>query len=196
MPGGGNQSIIMGINMVGSQPNDATRIFSKPTTDQREQGGAIADYFEAAIAGLRKCTFGTIVNNAGGVAATGTIVFSAANSVGDTIIINGVTFTAVASGATGNHFNVGSSATTQANLVAQAINAASNSLVNPFLNVNAASGTVTFTATQIVGLFPLGSAGNLITIAKGVDSGSVMTVSGARLTGGVDASPNLYHLGA
>jgi len=197
--GGNSQNVIIGINIPNEQAGDVTRTFGKSSTLQREQARSIANFFDAAASGLKSCFFGTTVNNAGSVNAAGTIVFSGACSVDDTIIINGVTFTAVASGATGNHFNVGSSATTQANLVAQAINGATNALVNPFINVDSMStpGTLIVTAaTSNGGLFPLGTAGNLITIAKGVDAGSVMTVSGARLTGGVNPTPTGYGLGA
>ena len=41
------------------------------------------------------------------VQASGTVTFTGVGAANDTILINGVTFTAVASGATGNQWNVG-----------------------------------------------------------------------------------------
>src|SRR4051812_48431343 len=52
--------------------------------------------------------------NDDGVAATQTITFSGVGQAADTILINGVTFTAVAAGAAGNQWNVGGSATLSA----------------------------------------------------------------------------------
>jgi hypothetical protein len=112
------------------------------------------------------------------VKASGTIIFSAAASADDTVLINGVTFTAKASGATGNQWNVGASATATAANLAAAINASVTSLVSGYVTAGAATGTLTITSAFY------GLSGNQCTIASGVDSGSVMTVSGARLTAG------------
>jgi phage tail sheath gpL-like len=114
------------------------------------------------------------------VQASGTIAFSNVASANDTILINGVTFTAKASGATGNQWNVGADATACAANLAAAINASVTSLVASYVTAAAATGTVTITSAFY------GLAGNQCTIAKGVDSGSVMTVSGARLTAGAE----------
>lgn len=114
--------------------------------------------------------------------ATGTFTFSAAATANDTVLINGVTFTAVASGATGNQWNVGASATATATNLAAAINASVTALVSGYVTATSALGVVTVKSVFY------GTAGNMVTIAKGVDAGSVITVSGARLTGGaVDA---------
>ena len=110
--------------------------------------------------------------------ASGTIVFSAQASANDTVIINGVTFTCVASGATGNQWNAGVSATATAANLATAINASATALVSGYVTASAATGTLTITSVFY------GLSGNQCTIAKGVDAGGVMTVSGARLTGG------------
>lgn len=110
--------------------------------------------------------------------ASGTVTFSAAATANDTVLVNGVTLTAVASGATNNQWNVGTGATGSANGLAAAINASSTALVSGQVTAAAAAGVVTITAVAY------GVTGNAITIAEGVDGGSVMTVSGARLTGG------------
>lgn len=112
------------------------------------------------------------------VQASGTFTFSAQASADDTILINGVTFTCVASGATGNQWNAGASATATATNLAAAINASVTSLVSGYVTASSALGVVTVTSVFY------GLSGNMTTIAEGVDGGSVITVSGARLTGG------------
>ncbi len=112
------------------------------------------------------------------VRASGTISFSAVATADDTLIINGVTFTAKASGATGNEFNVGVTATASATNLAAAINASGTALVSGYVTASSLVGVVTVTSAFY------GLSGNQTTIAEGVDFGSVITVSGARLTAG------------
>lgn len=119
------------------------------------------------------------------VRASGTITFSGTGAANDTILINGVTFTAKASGATGNQWNVGASAALSAANLAAAINASVTSLVSGYVTASAASGVVTITSAFY------GLAGNQCTIAEGVDAGGAMAVSGARLTGGAADSGEL-----
>lgn len=146
----------------------------------------IARYFEGAVAGLRSCSF-TVFSNP--TAATGTITFSGTGAANDTILINGVTFTAKASGATGDQWNVGASATASAAALAAAINASATALVSGHVTASAASGVVTITSKFS------NVSGNAVTIAEGVDSGNAMTVSGARLTGGTNGTTATYRLG-
>lgn len=111
-------------------------------------------------------------------AASGSVAFSNTSSANDTVLVNGVTFTAVASGATGNQWNIGASATASAANLSTTINASTTAMVTGIVTSSASVGTLTFSSIDF-GIF-----GNTTTIAKGVDAGSVMTVSGARLTGG------------
>lgn len=135
------------------------------------------------IAGaVSNATVATVIDDGNAVSATGTITLSGINTANDTILINGSTLTAVASGATGTQFNVGTTAATQAANIASAINAATNALINAQVTASALGAVVTITSA-----IP-GVAGNAVTIAKGTDAGSVMTVSGARLTGGSAAT--------
>jgi hypothetical protein len=112
------------------------------------------------------------------VKASGTITFSDHATANDTLIINGVTFTAKASGAGANEFNVGASATASATNLAAAINASVTALVSGYVTATSALGVVTVSSAFY------GLSGNQATIAEGVDSGSVISVSGARLTAG------------
>lgn len=133
------------------------------------------NYFSALGSGVRRAS---VEVDLAAVQASGTITFSGTGAANDTILINGVTFTAKASGATGNEWNVGASATLSAAALAAAINASATALVSGLVSAAAVSGVVTITALRA------GVDGNAVTIAEGVDSGNAMAVSGARLTGG------------
>ena len=122
---------------------------------------------------------GVVIDDGNAVSAIGSVTFSSFNTANDTFLINGATLIAVASGATANQWNVGASATAQATNFASAIAASNTALIAPYITAVATTSVVNFTAA-IAGL-----AGNTVTIAKGTDGGSVMTVSGARLTGGL-----------
>lgn len=117
------------------------------------------------------------------ISATGTFSFSGVTTANDTVIVNGITFTYVASGATGNQVNRGATATDSAANLASTVNASVSSLVNGYVTASAATGVTTIISNNH-GIF-----GNQATISKGVDAGSVITVSGARLVGGA-SDPN------
>lgn len=144
------------------------------------------NYFAALGSGNRAAT---VLHSAAAVKASGTITWSGTGAANDTILINGVTFTAKASGATGNEWNVGASATLSAAAAAAAINASATALVANNVTASAASGVLTITA-----VYP-GTTGNCITIAEGVDGSSHMTVSGARLTAGTNGTQVTYSFG-
>lgn len=97
----------------------------------------------------------------------------------DAVSINGVTFTGVASGATGNQFNIGADDDETAENLAAAINASASALVNEHVVASAAAAVVTVTAK-----WP-GASGNAITIAS---ADLTITASGARLEGGTDGT--------
>lgn len=100
--------------------------------------------------------------------ASGTLTLSSASgAVGGTI--NGVSVTVTASG--------GDTATATA--LAEAINASGNALVNEHVSATSAAGVVTLTAKTA------GPGGNAVTLAA---SGTGVTASGARLTGGTSTS--------
>lgn len=111
----------------------------------------------------------------GGVYATGTAVFSSVIAT-NTLVIGGVTITAVNSGATSVQFNVGASNTITAANAVTTINALTT--LNKVVQASSSGGTIT-----IVSLVP-GTIGNLITLSAG---GGTITV-GAALTGGTDGT--------
>ena len=108
------------------------------------------------------------------VKATGT--FTSTNAVAtDAITINGVTFTCVASGATGNQWNLGANDAADCANLAAAVNASTSDLVSKHVTATSANNVVTLTAKFA------GYAGNAITIAS---ADATIVASGARLTGG------------
>lgn len=119
-----------------------------------------------------------VETQAGAVAASGTFTLSSVVAT-NTCSINGVTFTAIASGATGNQFNVGVSDTATAVNLAAAINASVSALVAGYVVASSALGVVTVSSAFY------GLAGNQTLI---VGSANIVA-SGAKLTGGAaDAS--------
>lgn len=107
-------------------------------------------------------------------AASGTFTLASVVAT-DVCSINGVNFTCVASGATGNQFNVGADDDETATNLAAAINASVTALVTGVVTASASGDVVTVTAVQ------KGLVGNSIAIAS---ADATITVSGARLTGG------------
>lgn len=107
--------------------------------------------------------------------ASGTVTL-AAHVATDTVTVAGVVFTCVASGATGNQYNVGATdALTAANLAA-AINASVTAAVQYIVRAVAVPDSA---VVRIEGAMP-GVQGNTITLAISAHG----SVSGANLTGG------------
>lgn len=162
----------------------------KSSTAAKAESMALLGLFGALQGGNRIASVDVQVAGGTSAAASGTIAFSGISTANDTILINGVVMTAVASGATSTQWNVKTTAALQAAEVIRAINANPSALV---------SGTVvaslTSTATVTLTAVAKGLLGNAVTIAKGTDAGTVMTVSGARLTGGLATTANVYHYG-
>lgn len=93
----------------------------------------------------------------------------------DAVSINGVSFTAVASGAGANQFDVGADDTETAANLAASINASVSALVDGYVTASSAAEVVTVTSAFY------GIAGNQTLIAS---ADVTIVASGARLTGG------------
>lgn len=89
----------------------------------------------------------------------------------DTVTIGGVTFTAVASGATGNQFNVGASTTATATNLAAVLNA--NATISALYTATASTNVVTLTEKTAGGGNTPGAATKTGTIV--IDAGAVVT---------------------
>lgn len=116
--------------------------------------------------------------------ATGTVTVAAAN-VADTVTIDGVVFTAVASGATGNQFNQGGTDTADAASLVSAINA--NTTLDGRILASNVAGVVTLTALEP------GELGNSISLAS--SNGTRLAVSGAALAGGTNGTEYSFAFG-
>lgn len=166
--------------------SDIKRLIQSAADSVNGKANRIINYFGALEGGVRKASVevDTVM-----VQASGTITFSAVATANDTLIVNGVTFTAKASGAAANEFNIGANATASAANLAASINASVTALVSGYVSASSSAGVVTVVASQY------GKMGNLVTIAEGVDGGSVISVSGARLTAGSDGTSKTYSFG-
>lgn len=130
--------------------------------------------------GVSNGTLVTTIDKGDGVAASGTLTFNNAGVAGDTLTVNGVVFTAVASGATGNQYDVGATAAiTAANAQAALAASASALVAASYLSSSVAGAVVTITSAFI------GLSGNQATLSAAQAS---ITASGARLAGGAAAT--------
>jgi len=154
------------------------------------QNGSASNTFMINIAfpGLIPEQFNNIP---GPTAASGTAIFSANPAPSDTLTIFGTAITFVASGATANQVNIGSSlAVTLANLLSLLISSADANLIKGSYGINAGQNTITIAANQTYSTGAVaGSAGNALTLVK---SSTVITVSGATLSGGVGTWNNFW----
>ena len=136
-------------------------------------GIKLEDYIKRISSGINQAKVYVGVDS---VAASGTVTLSS-HAATNTVTINGVVFTAVASGATANQYNVGTDAVTAANLAAS-INASVTAKVQGYVVASAVSNVVTITAVRP------GLSANMFTLA--ISAGG--SVSGAFLTGGTDGA--------
>lgn len=116
---------------------------------------------------------GAITGAVTGVKATGSVVFSGLPTEDQPITVNGVAYAAKASPTLATEFQIGADATETGANFASAIVANDDAI-----EAIAAAGTVT------IGAVETGIYGNAITLAE---AASNVTVSGATLTGGIDA---------
>lgn len=114
------------------------------------------------------------------VQASGTFILDTVIAT-DVISINGVNFTCVASGATGNQFNVGADDVETAANLAAAINASVTALVSGYVTATSAAGLTTTGVVTVTSSF-YGLSGNQTLIAS---ADATIVASGARLTGGL-----------
>lgn len=125
-----------------------------------------------------------IVRTAGGTQASGTITFADNPTADDTITINGVVFTFVASGATGNEINIGVSLDLTLDNMVSVLQASVDPAVA--LATYTENGVSVLTITYDTN----GVDGNAFTLAASAD-----TVSGATLTGGQLVPDDTFDLG-
>lgn len=128
---------------------------------------------QGQVSGILPVT--TVIANQGAVKASGTITFSSTGPVADeTVTVNGVVFTAKASGATGDEFNRSNTPSVNATNLAAAINASASTGVAQV--TASASGAVVTVTCDVAGVI-----GNNFTLAE---SATNTAVSGANFASG------------
>lgn len=139
---------------------------------------------ETTLDNLVRIMPGASIITSGAVKASGTVTFTGPCTIGDTVTLNGIVYTAVAAGSpltqTANQFPLGTTAALQAAAFAAVINADENSTQSAIATANA--GVVTLTADNFDSVF---YSYNAYTMTK---SSTIVTLSGATLAGGVVAS--------
>lgn len=121
----------------------------------------------------------------GAVKASGTLTLDTAIAT-DEVVVNGVTFTCVSSGAGAEEFNVGASDTDTATNLAASINASSDAAISGIVVASSSAAVVTVTAVRP------GLQGNTITLAS---NDATITASAARLASGSDGDTETLNLG-
>lgn len=156
---------------------DMQRILLAETGNRFLAGNLLMKYLRSLMGGARSAVVAIGVNAA---KATGTVTLSS-HVATNTVTINGTAFTCVASGATGNQYNVGADDTETAANLAAAINASSD--LTDLVTASSALGVVTVTAASA------GKLGNCITIAISANG----SVSAARLASGDNGEATRTH---
>lgn len=133
--------------------------------DARTNVQELLNYLTCVAGGSRSAS---IAANTGPTAGTATLTVSAGgSSAAETMVLCGFTFTARASGATGNEFNVSATAATQAANMVAAFNASAD--ITGKVVASNALGVITLTA-----LVP-GTAGNAFVVTESLTNVAVTT---------------------
>lgn len=140
---------------------------SEFSLDARTALSRAASFLEALGAGMRVGSVAVLTNNGNAAAATGEVEFDGTSGT-TTVTINGVAFSQTS----------GTDAE-RAAAAAAAINASANALIDGVVTATDSNGVLTILADV------KGKSGNWITLAA---SGTGVTASGNRLTGGSEAT--------
>ena len=146
----------------------------------KEFGQNLINFLTSIVSGGSQGYLQGSYAEASGVAATATATFTAVVAT-DKLTVAGVDFTCVASGATGDQFNKGSSETLSAAACVAKINA--NATTKKYVIASNVGAVITITAIHKVAL------GNLVTLTE---TGGHITLSAAALAGGVDTVFTTY----
>lgn len=174
------------VKLLVSVPDSAvtmnSQYFQINTAGKQASYNGLENFVSALVDGAQ---IGFAKLSTGAIQSSGTITLSSMVAT-DTVTVNGVVFTCVASGATGNQFNVGGSDTITATNLAKAINASVTAKIINVVTASSALAVVTVTAVQP------GLQGNMNTLAISAHG----SVSGAFTTGGTDGSQVSTNFGA
>ena len=158
---------------------DMQELILAETGNRFKAGSKLIKYFRSLMGGAKSVS---VYIGETAVQASGTVTLSA-HVATDTVTVNGVVFTCMASGATGNQYNVGGSDTITGDNLAAAINASATALLSGYVTAANVAGVVTVTSVTP------GLAGNMFTLAISAHG----SVSGAKLTGGTNGTTVRTH---
>lgn len=144
-----------------------------------------ANFLVALSAGEVSAALQIVPCDSAAVRASATLTFSGLPVAAETCAIGGVTFTARASGATGNEFNIGADATATGAALAAAINASATALIAREITASAAAGVVTISASVP------GARGNMIAITESMTNCALGGTTTGCLSGGSDTTQDL-----
>ncbi len=156
-------------------------LLTTDTSNKVLQINKLLNFFKSLRLGMRKATVKVQV---GSVQASGTATASTAVAT-NTVVVNGYTFTAVASGATAAQFNLGADDTAAMASLAAQINASTDAKILNIVTATSAAAVCTITAVDA------GLTGNAITLTA---SGAI-TASAARLASGTDGTEKSFVFG-
>ena len=138
-------------------------------TKPRTTNKGISRFFQELSAGMRPAA---VALRVGAVPATATLTLTGLPTAAQTFTLCGTSFTAIASGATGNQFNIGADATATAANIVTTINNSVSAAVAGVVTASSVAGVVTITA-----VVP-GVAGNGYTLAETLDNTTAANFSG------------------
>lgn len=141
---------------------------------------SISDFMRGIACGARR---GSIALNTGAVQATATLTVTGAPTATETFTICGTVFTARASGAVGNEFNIGGTVTITATNIAAAVNASATAKVTGAVLANSLVGVVTFTARTP------GAVGNGLSLSE-----ALTNVTAADFSGGSEGTASTFDM--
>lgn len=156
-----------------------------PLPDSKQGAVNLANYINSLAGGARAASLEFKV---GAVRASLAGTFTGAPTADETVTINGVAFTAKASGATGNQFNIGGTVTATAAALAAAINGSSTAGIVGVVSASSSAGVVTVTC-----IVP-GLVGNAIVVAESM-SNFAWAGAATKLAGGTDGTATTLSLG-
>lgn len=157
---------------------DMARVLLAPEINRGSAALKLKDYMKALTSGMRR---GQVVIGVDAVKASATLTLTSVIAT-DAIAVNGLTFTAVASGATAVQFNVGADDAATAVNLAAAINAHTDL-------VGLVTATALLTVVTVTAARP-GLLGNAITLTS---ADATIVASAGRLAGGTNGAEIRTH---
>jgi phage tail sheath gpL-like len=166
--------------------DDATGLVAKFSKDTTANYVAIRELINL-MEGMASGTYNGAMNvKLGAVQASKTGTFTGNPTAADTVTVNGVAFTARASGAVANEYNIGADATANAAALAASINASVTAGIVDVVLASSALGVITFKSKQA------GKVGNSIVLSESTGN---FTLAGTVLAGGTQSTNKTYLFG-